>query len=155
MATASLIVAAAAYLCVLAGVAAYDARHRLVPNCAVLGVAVLGAAIELLGPSTPFARGLAPLSETLPLALAVLVAAVLLELAWRALKGGSHGMGMGDIKLCAAATLVLGPWVVPSLAVACLLAAAFNLVRHNERFAFAPWLSLVFAVCFLYRAFLA
>lgn len=155
MADLCLVALAVAYLLVLAGVAVYDARRRLIPNAAVLALAVLGVAIGLAGPHASLAHGILPLTQTIPFALAVLLAGVLLELAWRALKGGSHGMGMGDIKLCAAAAVVQGPWVLPCLAVSCLLAAAFNLIVRNDRFAFAPWLCPVFAVCFLYRAFFA
>ncbi len=144
-----------AYVAALAAIALKDARSRIVPNVAVIALAVLGAAIVVLAPSVPWARGLPTLASSLPCALVLLVVALLFELGWRFLHGGSHGMGMGDIKLCAAAAVTLGAWVVPCLAAACVLAGTVNLLRHTDRFAFAPWLCPVFAVCFLYRAFFA
>lgn len=145
----------AAYVLVLGAIVLSDVRSRIVPNAAVLALSLLGATVVLLAPSASMAGGLPALASSLPFALALLAILVMLEYGWRFLRAGAHGMGMGDIKLCAAAAVALGPWVVPCLAVACLLAAAFNLIARNDRFAFAPWLCPVFAVCFLYRAFCA
>lgn len=145
----------AAYVLVLGTIALSDVRRRIIPNAAVLALALLGSAVVLLAPSVSMAGSLPTLSGSLPFALALLAVSVMLEYGWRFLHGGAHGMGMGDIKLCAAAAVALGPWVVPCLALACLLAGGVNFLRHTDRFAFAPWLCPVFAVCFLYRAFCA
>lgn len=107
---------------------------------AALGVgADVGSGAGLLG--TPGVQGALPLWGS-RLGAAVLTLVVLggFEALWRHLKG-THGLGAGDIKLLAAQALWLGPHVVVVLALACVLAALVALARHQQSFAFGPYLA--------------
>lgn len=146
--------------------AAFDARQRIIPNWICALVALLGVALQFLRLSAGFYPVLyASLSifpatyhiiKLLPAAWTCLAAGVLLlalgfalELLVRRVRGQA-GMGMGDIKYIAAWAFVLGWFVLPALAIACLLGAAYALSQHQHTFALGPWLSLAFiAILFL------
>ena len=141
-----------AFLGVLLWVAVCDARTRRIPNASVAALALLGLVgnmTPLLGMSLPYAQGL---KSCAVVALGVTAAFLAFEVIWRAVSGRGAGLGMGDIKLIGAAALTLGAWVLPCVAVACVLAAAVETLRGNKAFAFGPYLCTTFAVCFLYLA---
>lgn len=81
-------------------------------------------------------------------ALALLLLGWAAEAAHRALFG-RVGMGLGDVKYVAAWACVLGWWVAPALACACLGGAAWASVRGERAFAMAPWLTLAFGAALL------
>ena len=141
-----------AFLGVLLWAAVCDARTRRIPNASVAALALLGLVgnmTPLLGMSLPYAQGL---KSCAVVALGVTAAFLAFEVIWRAVSGRGAGLGMGDIKLIGAAALTLGAWVLPCVAVACVLAAAVETLRGNKAFAFGPYLCTTFAVCFLYLA---
>lgn len=141
-----------AFLGVLLWAAVCDARTRRIPNASVAALALLGLAdnaFVLLGMDLPYAQGL---KSCAAVALGVTAAFLAFEVIWRAVSGRGAGLGMGDIKLIGAAALTLGAWVLPCVAVACVLAAAVETLRGNKAFAFGPYLCMTFAVCFLYLA---
>lgn len=143
---------ACAFLGVLLWAAVSDARTRRIPNASVAALALLGLvgnAFVLLGMDLPYAQGL---KSCAVVALGVTAAFLAFEAIWRAVSGRGAGLGMGDIKLIGAAALTLGAWVLPCVAVACVLAAAVETLRGNKAFAFGPYLCTTFAVCFLYLA---
>ena len=140
------------FLGVLLWAAVCDARTRRIPNASVAALALLGLAgnaFVLLGMELPSAQGL---KSCAVVALGVTAAFLAFEVIWRAVSGRGAGLGMGDIKLIGAAALTLGAWVLPCVAVACVLAAAVETLRGNKAFAFGPYLCTTFAVCFLYLA---
>ena len=141
-----------AFLGVLLWAAVCDACTRRIPNVSVAALALLGLVgnmTPLLGMSLPYAQGL---KSCAVVALGVTAAFLAFEVVWRAVSGRGAGLGMGDIKLIGAAALTLGAWVLPCVAVACVLAAAVETLRGNKAFAFGPYLCTTFAVCFLYLA---
>ena len=141
-----------AFLGVLLWAAVCDACTRRIPNVSVAALALLGLVgnmTPLLGMSLPYAQGL---KSCAVVALGVTAAFLAFEVIWRAVSGRGAGLGMGDIKLIGAAALTLGAWVLPCVAVACVLAAAVETLRGNKAFAFGPYLCTTFAVCFLYLA---
>ena len=143
---------ACAFLGVLLWAAVSDARTRRIPNASVAALALLGLVgnmTPLLGMSLPYAQGL---KSCAVVALGVTAAFLAFEVIWRAVSGRGAGLGMGDIKLIGAAALTLGAWVLPCVAVACVLAAVVETLRGNKAFAFGPYLCTTFAVCFLYLA---
>lgn len=134
------------------GVAAVvDARTRRIPNAAVLSLA-LCAAVQM---GLCHAAGLAVLvslgdwQERLMWSAALLAVGCAAEFFWRALHGGEHGMGLGDVKLLAAMALWLGPAVLVVLVVACAAAVVANLALGRKRFAFGPYLATSFGACLL------
>lgn len=158
-------------LFVLALVAAvYDGKHAQIPNVISALVALEGIAIQVVRLVAVFVPALtanfarwplcAYVIQRLPspqscllLALAVLLLAVLVETRLRA--AGYFGMGMGDIKYIAAWATVLGWYVFPALALACLFGAAWALTQGKRTFAFAPWLSLSFLATLFFILFFA
>lgn len=141
-----------AFLGVLLWAAVCDARTRRIPNASVAALALLGLAgnaFVLLGMELPYAQGL---KSCAVVALGVTAAFLVFEVIWQAVSGRGAGLGMGDIKLIGAAALTLGAWVLPCVAVACVLAAVVETLRGNKAFAFGPYLCTTFAVCFLYLA---
>jgi leader peptidase (prepilin peptidase)/N-methyltransferase len=126
---ASMLVAAVGL--VLLGLALFDLKTLRLPNAAVLAVAGLCA-------------GLAAFSDTL------LIGVISSAVVWTALAGlrailhrrlGQAALGNGDVKLCAALAL----WIGPGIALAMLLASAAALVvmvirRSRGRIAFGPYL---------------
>lgn len=130
-----------------------DARSRIIPNEACFLAAVCGLALQLVRVFMPHALELlvvtGPMADLLPLPVVCVASAagiLLIGLAFEGLfrRFGRQGMGLGDVKFIAAWACALGWYVVPGLAVACLLGAVFALVRRERTFAMAPWLSLAF-----------
>lgn len=140
-----------AFLVLLGLIARRDATSRIIPNSLVAALAAIGLCLGALE-----CTGLAqPLSSESPqmrtgVALLVLCLGFLSEYAWRASQGGRHGMGAGDIKLCAAAALMLGSLAVACLAVSCLLAVVVEGARGRRSFAFGPYLCATYALCLLW-----
>ncbi len=128
-----------------------DARERRIPNavCATLAFGALAqtALRDLAG--LPVLETLAPAWGRLTWAAGFAAALVLFELAWRRTHDGRHGMGFGDVKLAAAATLWLGPLGPAGFACACAAAALASLVRRRRSFALGPYLALAFGACLL------
>ncbi len=131
-------------VCVFAAVT--DARERRIPNAAV-AVGALGglawAACASLAPSVFAASPPVPYSPVVRVGscLAVLALGFASEALWRLVRGGAHGVGMGDVKFCAMAALWLGPDVLFALAVASAAALAVNLPLGRRAFAFGPYLA--------------
>ena len=142
-----------------------DARTREIPNACVLAILIVSLANMICGlvvslaaygeaasvsalqgaleaglsrswgglDATPFQRVAWWLGLTAML--------LLVELVWRRLHAGTHGLGMGDIKLLGAYASLLGPAVLVALALSCLLAAGVATARGVTRFAFGPYLA--------------
>lgn len=153
-------VAVLASLCLVAVVAASacaavrDARERVIPNGCCLCVALCGLSVQavriMLQNTTSELWFIGRVLDALPepgacvaWAAGLLVAGVAAELAVRRLTGRT-GLGLGDVKFVAAWACILGFYVLPALAAACLLGAAWALVRRERTFAMAPWLTLSF-----------
>lgn len=145
-------IAAWAIAAVLVGLSVWagvvDARSRRIPNACCALVALCGVALQVARAQSRVAPVLGEPLACVELAVALLVAGVCLELAYRRLSGHS-GLGMGDVKYVAAWAVSLGWLVAPALAVACLLGAAWGLATRQRTFAFGPWLSLAFVAAFL------
>lgn len=133
-----------------------DARSRIIPNGSCLAVACSGLALQALRawaptvvPALPVEASLAP-SLPVPASCVLAGACVLVAggacelLVRRAL--GRLGVGMGDVKFCAAWACWLGWLALPAICGACLAGAVFALARGRRTFAMGPWLALAFAV---------
>jgi leader peptidase (prepilin peptidase) / N-methyltransferase len=130
-----------------------DARRQVIPNALTLLVAIGGAAYAL-----------AYRPATLPTVLLAALVTYAVLLAVRAVyfgMRGHHGLGMGDVKLLAAAALWVGPagisWVVLA---ACASAAILILVLRlfgarldpSARMPFGPHIALGLAVVLVANA---
>ena len=118
-----------------------DARRREIPNVSCVFIAACGLALRAVCDG-------AAAGEWLPHAAwgaGVLLVGAACEFALRALTG-RVGVGLGDVKFCAAWACVLGWRVVPALALACMLGAVSALIRKAPTFPMAPWLTLVFVL---------
>jgi len=136
---------------VLVWAAAIDVRVRRIPNPAVallLTGALVHAAFASCGFEVPLAW-LPPAGERLLSSAMILVLGLLCEALWRASHSGAHGMGMGDVKLFAAAAAWLGLFVLWAVLAACLLALAVEVPRRRSTFAFGPYIALAFVACLL------
>lgn len=131
-----------------------DARCRVIPNGACALVALVGLAFQLVRAVAADVVATLPveagLSRALPGPGSCCVAAVVVlilggvgELAVRRVLGRS-GVGMGDVKLCAAWACCLGWLVLPAVAVACFAGAVCALARRQRTFALGPWLAAAF-----------
>lgn len=143
-----------------------DLRERRIPNWICICIAAFGCVFQLVRLSSFFAPKIFAqlsyfpllwrISFLLPSSLACLGTAfvclaigTVFELLVRKLSG-SAGFGFGDIKYLSAWACILGWLVLPALALACAMGAAWALCAHERTFAFGPWLSLSFvAVLFL------
>ena len=132
-----------------------DARSRIIPNGSCLAVACSGLALQVLRawapavvPALPVEALLAPSLPGPPSCVlagaCVLVAGGACELLVRCVLG-RQGVGMGDVKFCAAWACWLGWLVLPAICVACLAGAVFALARGCRAFAMGPWLTAAFA----------
>lgn len=148
-------------LSVLSIVAAYiDASRRVIPNPISLAVALCGIALQVTRLLVLWVPATVAFLQTFPMtyhiamelpsalsclgcAAALLVISTVAEFAVRQF-AGKAGMGFGDIKFIAAWACTLGWYILPALAAACLLGAAYALSQHQTRFAFGPWLALAF-----------
>lgn len=159
----------AALIVLALAVGVIDAQKRIIPNWACLCVAAIGIVLQLIrltpavSPSIYTALAVLPLtyhvSTSLPsalsclvLALALLFVGTQLELLVRKIRGES-GMGLGDVKYIAAWACVIGWYVLPALAIACLFGAVSALCVHERTFALGPWLSLAFVAVLLILLF--
>lgn len=135
-----------------------DATSRIIPNGSCLAVACAGLVLQAARTWAPAVVGSLPveaaLSSTLPEpascvlagACALVVGGACELLVRRAL--GRPGVGMGDVKFCAAWAFWLGWLVLPAICAACLAGAVVALVRGRRTFAMGPWLTAAFAaVC--------
>jgi leader peptidase (prepilin peptidase) / N-methyltransferase len=137
----------------LSAIAWADARRQVIPNALTLLVAIGGAAYAL-----------AYRPSTLPVALLAALVTCVVLLAIRAVyfrMRGFHGLGMGDVKLLAAAALWVGPagisWVVLA---ACASAIVAILVLRllgtrldaSARMPFGPHIALGLAVVLVANA---
>lgn len=125
-----------------------DLRERRIPNGASLvmacgGLMVQGAAFLTDSPLI----GLVDPVQGLAVAALVLVCGVAGELAWRALHGGAHGMGFGDVKLLAACAVWLGPWTLAAVMLACICALVVELPRGRKSFPFGPYIVFASGAC--------
>lgn len=150
-------VAVAAVVALAGWIAVEDARSFTIPDGAVAGLALVGAAVRL---ADARALGLAPGGEALRLAVEVALTGGALwlvrEIFYR--RRGFDGLGFGDVKLGAAGGVLVGaPGFAAALAAASAAGVAVLLVRHGrspnlagEKLAFgtllAPALALVFAL---------
>ncbi len=126
---------AAAGLCV--ALCRADLRERRLPNALV---AALWACFGLL--CLALSPDLAAFGASLAWGLGTLVVLTGVELAWRRVSGGSHGVGLGDVKLLGAFALMLHGYVLVQVGLACILALVANLPRGRRTFAFGPYLCL-------------
>lgn len=134
----------------------FDIRSRRIPNACVVALAsgaLLQMLLDALG-ALPADLVLAPYGERLAWSAAVAAGGFGLEVAWRHLHGGAHGMGFGDIKLFSAMALWLGAGVLWAVLLACLLALAVELPRKSRAFAFGPYIVAASAVCLVMPAVL-
>ena len=113
-----------------------------------MAVAACGVLLQVVRVSSGALPGLSVPLACLAWAAALLVVGVGVELAFRSLRGRS-GMGLGDVKYASAWAVTLGWLTLPAIAAACLLGAAWALVRRQRTFALGPWLSLAFALLLL------
>lgn len=141
----------AATFCVpLSLIVAADLRERRIPNLWVL-VLGLGGLLQMLVFTSVFdwlPSGL----ERLGCAVLVLLGGLGLELIWRRLHQGAHGVGLGDIKLASALALWLGWGVIPMVGFACAGALALELPRKRTTFAFGPYIAAASVVCLVVGA---
>lgn len=158
-------------LVVLGLVAAFiDARQRIIPNWISLSVAVCGVVLQIVRFSVRWVPGITAWLQKLPLtyhvamnlpsalgclgvALVVLIITALGESGVRKVKG-EMALGFGDIKYIAAWACTLGWLVLPALALACLLGAAYALAQGERHFAFGPWLSIAFIGTLVFLLFI-
>lgn len=130
--------------------AVFDARRRVLPNPCCALVAACGLALQAARAFVPGTVEALPLERALapglpgPLACVIWAAGLLVvgyaaELGLRRLRGKA-GLGLGDVKLVSAWACVMGPLVVPAMALACLVGACAALVRGRPTFALGPWL---------------
>lgn len=117
-----------------------DARERMIPNAACVGVAVSGLLLGLVRARMGLLPAFPPLTRCLATALSELAAGTLLELGYRRLSG-RVGMGLGDVKFLSAWGCLIGAWNLVGFALACLAGALFSLVRGERTFALGPWLA--------------
>ncbi|BBE73680.1 prepilin peptidase [Oharaeibacter diazotrophicus] len=150
-------VAVAAVVALTAWVAVEDAASFTIPDGAVVGLALVGAAVRL---ADARAFGLPLADEALRAAVEVALTGGALwlvrEIFYR--RRGFDGLGFGDVKLGAAGGVLVGaPGFAAALAAASAAGVAVLLVRHGrsqslraEKLAFgtllAPALALVFAL---------
>lgn len=141
----------AATFCVpLALIVSADLRERRIPNVWVL-ILGLGGLLQMAALPT-FFDWLPPGPERLGCASLVLLGGFGLELLWRSLHHGSHGVGLGDIKLVAALALWLGWGAIPMVGLACVGALALELPRRHAVFAFGPYIAAASVVCLVVGA---
>ena len=117
-----------------------DARSRIIPNGSCLCVACAGLALQALRAWMPTAVAALPVEATLASSLPAPVSCVIAGTCALVVGGagellvrrmfGRPGVGMGDVKLCAA----------------CLAGAMVALVRGQRAFAMGPWLTAAFAL---------
>ena len=117
-----------------------DARERMIPNAACVGVAVSGLVLGLVRARMGLLPAFPPLTRCLAAALSELAAGTLLELGYRRLSG-RVGMGLGDVKFLSAWGCLIGAWNLVGFALGCLAGALFSLVRGERTFALGPWLA--------------
>lgn len=150
-------VAVAAVVGLAAWIAVEDASSFTIPDGAVVGLAVVGAAVRL---ADARAFGLPLADEALRAAVEVALTGGALwlvrEIFYR--RRGFDGLGFGDVKLGAAGGVLVGaPGFAAALAAASAAGVAVLVVRHGrspslrgEKLAFgtllAPALALVFAL---------
>jgi len=136
-----------AVLALLLWASAVDARERIIPDGAGLGVLAAAAASAALGGDPALFPG--P-----PWLLAGGVLAFLLLSVLALLSGG--GVGGGDVKMAAALGFFLGvPDVFWLLLTACLAGLAWAVLRGEKRVPFAPFMAFGFLVADALRLFLA
>jgi len=142
------VIAAAVAIALAAAVC--DARWRIIPNSCCIALAAVGAALQAARTLLPDVVAALPWTHVVdpwlgePWAcvawgVAVLVAGVALELAYRRLRGEA-GVGLGDVKYLAAWAFLLGAWVAAVLALACLAGAVVAAIRRQRTFALGPWI---------------
>ncbi len=137
--------------------AAEDAESRTISNAKCVALAGTGLAFQglralgsldatsvLLGWVRALDARLASPIACIAFAVALIVVLAGAEFAIRRHRG-APGLGFGDIKYLGAWAIILGPHVALALAGACLLGAAWALVRHERDFAFAPWIGIACA----------
>ena len=105
---------------VLAAICAIDARYGIIPDSLVVTLAAGGLLQTYLA-------GEAGLLERALEAVAVLAAAALFRASYRWIRG-FDGLGFGDVKFAAAATLWIGIQGVPVLLLLAVLSAVISLV---------------------------
>jgi leader peptidase (prepilin peptidase)/N-methyltransferase len=105
---------------VLAAICAIDARYGIIPDSLVAILAAGGLLQTCLA-------GESGLPERVLEAVAVLAAAALFRASYRWIRG-FDGLGFGDVKFVAAATLWIGIYAVPVLLLIAVLSALISLV---------------------------
>ncbi len=133
-----------------------DARSRIIPNGSCLCVACAGLALQALRAWMPTAAAALPVEATLASSLPAPVSCVIAGTCALMVGGagellvrrmfGRPGVGMGDVKLCAAWACWLGWLALPAICAACLAGAMVALVRGQRAFAMGPWLTAAFAL---------
>lgn len=107
-------------------IAVVDLDRYIIPDGAVLAVLILGLWLAVLEGA---GSGIAAIADAVLRALATGGALYLLRLGYRRL-AGMHGLGLGDVKLAAAA----GPWLMwPTLPFAVAVAAIAALLTVGVR----------------------
>lgn len=138
------VLAVGAFFALCAALSVVDARTRTIPNRLVGALAALALLQMLLDDVLGVAccSFLATPLERVLWCVGTFSALLLGELAWRRMQDGSHGMGLGDVKLLAAFALWFAGGVVVVLLSACLLAVGWSAVRRRRTFPFGPFLSV-------------
>lgn len=127
------------------GAYAYAYACDVTPNS--VGLAIPGSAQTASAFLDVTAPGLSVPSR-LAWGIGTLIVLACVEALWRCLRR-SHGMGAGDIKLIGALGLWLGPLLVATLMLACLVGALVAVARRRRTFAFGPYLAFVGGVALL------
>lgn len=140
-------------IAILAPMAWIDARHLIIPDSLNLLFAISGLAHLYLQ------SGFAAIPSALLAAVLVAVFFLGLRLAYSKLRGHA-GLGLGDVKFLAAATLWLGalglPWLVlfasiSGLAWHIVLSARNQPASWTQRVAFGPHLAVGFVISWLWQ----
>lgn len=133
-------------------VATIDAQHRLIPDSATAGIAVLALVTPIEGgPSLPLRLATAATLGCLLL---------LLHISYRHLRG-EDGVGLGDVKLLTALSLWLGPVAASLMLAGASLSAVLWLTRMRlagqpaEGMALAPFAVIAFLIALFVRGVLA
>lgn len=138
----------------LARVAVVDVRERRIPNalCIVIALTAILQMVASEGFGVPVLSAFPAATARVAWGVGVLVVGCAFEALWRLTHDGSHGMGLGDVKLASALALWVGPAALVCIAAACLLASLVNLAMHRRSFAFGPYLAMAFGTCLLVMA---
>jgi leader peptidase (prepilin peptidase)/N-methyltransferase len=140
----SLVLLWAAYIGLLLGIALVDAESLRIPNALNLGVAILGGGMTIAAGGDLFVA---------MIGAGLIGAALFLIAQIYRLRTERSGLGMGDVKFVAAASICLSPMLAYSaLIFACLSALAFVLWtsrssgQRRSKVPFGPFLAPAFAL---------